>query len=962
MPRNHVSRRVSVPLLLLAFLAVPAVWHLSTSVGPIAGAAQAQRSDTLDCPGASRIMLRLGIGDQEQTDWSGSATGWVSSDTEWAAESESSPVKQGRGGRSSRILPARLTLELPKEPCESEAGEDREITVKTSQGEFSFEPMGLALGTMSLHLDGRVEVYRIPAGTKVVDGPSEQDYPHCAGLADGSVLCAYVEYDDGQPVDEAAALNGDFGSIEFQDNGDRVAVVRRFATGWGEPTYATKPRADVWRPSVMALPDGGAAVLWAEQRDGNWDLFGREYTVETNALDEEIRITSDPGSDINVVASGGYFAWQGRRGSKFDIFASRWKGSPMQVSTSEANDWRPSIATGSNGTAWIAWDTYDAGNYDVFLRRLNGEGLGEPIPVAVSPRFEARASVAVDAQDRAWVAFEDSDAEWGKDSGDRWPGRQASSLYVTKNILVRVWDGALRRTVRPPTAPSTDSMHDDPWIGTHQKQRISIPTMALDDSGRPWVLFRRHPLQTGRGERWRSYAAFYGGSEWSDPIPVRPSEHLLDRQPGLVAVSGEGLLAITAHDGRKTNVRDRENSDLYEAVLDAGGTGEQPRLVGVDAREPIQDTTPVHSNEKAEIEAIRTQTVEVGGKTLRFFRGEFHRHTEFSAHRDWDGPFEEVWRYGLDVADMDWIGPGDHDYATSQGYLWWIQQKAADMYHQPGQFSAMYTYERSATYPSGHRNVMHPRRGIRPLPRMQNARRRNGTPEDGSPDIQNLFAYLKHFDAICSSHTSATNMGTDWRDSDPVVEPVVEIFQGHRQSYELAGGPRAATGEDDTIQGYRPLGFVWEAFKKGIRLGFQASSDHVSTHISYAIVLAEENSREGIIDGFRRRHSYAAHDNIAMVVRSGDHLMGDEFTTGETPKLQIQVNGTATIDQVDIIRQVGLDGPEVVASLEPGSRMIDLEWSDPAAAAGKLNMYYVRLEQSNSAMAWASPLWIHYKP
>ena len=274
----------------------------------------------------------------------------------------------------------------------------------------------------------------------------------------------------------------------------------------------------------------------------------------------------------------------------------------------------------------------------------------------------------------------------------------------------------------------------------------------------------------------------------------------------------------------------------------------------------------------------------------------------------------------------------------------------------------MFTYERSVGYPSGHRNVILPRRGIRPAPRMAGKRLMEGTEADGSPDIKNLYAYLRHFGAICSSHTSATNMGTDWRDWDRNVEPVVELFQGHRQSYELSGGPRAATGPEDTIQGYRPLGFIWEAFKKGRRLGFQASSDHVSTHLSYAIVLAEENSREAIIEGFKRRHSYAAHDNIILVVRSGDHLMGDEFTTSEMPKLEIVAEGTALIDRVEIIRQVGAEQPAVVAAMEPRSLRVDLDWSDPAATAGEWNMYYVRLEQRNSAMAWASPLWIRYEP
>ncbi len=943
-------------------LAAIALVFSSRAPESIPARALAQTAGSAVCESSSLVTMRLGLGDSAPTDWSGTATGWVA---EWSASfeagSESSPLKLAGGGRAPRVLPGSARLALPPSACGSEEDLARTIQVSTGQGSFEFAPLELPVGRPALLLDGRVEVERVPANPEIANGAVEEDFPSCVALLDDSVLCAYVEYRPGEPIDEEAALDGNFDSIEFDGNGDRIALVRRSGGNWSYPVYATPPARDIWRPVVTALPDGNAAVVWSEQRGGNWDIYAREFRAASGVLSTETRLTEHPGSDFNVVASGDFIAWQGRRESGFDIFAARIGGEPVRMSASEANDWRPSIDTDSKGAAWIAWDTYHDGNYDVYLRRFDGEDRGEPVAVARSPRFEARASVSVDGRDRIWVAFEDSDEGWGKDAGDRWTGRQASPMYLNKNILVRVWDGSLNETVELPRGPAIDYHHDDTRIATSLRQRISIPAMAFDGAGRPWVLFRMHPLQTGRGERWRSFGSFYDGRAWSRPVALLSSDHLLDRQPGMASLPGGGLLAVFAGD-KRVQARNRQDSDLYEAVLAATGEPARPELRAADPRAPRATATPVHPDERAQIESIRARRVQAGGRTFRFLRGEFHRHTEFSSHRDWDGPFEEVWRYGLDVADMDWIGPGDHDYAVGHGYLWWLQQKLADIYHAPDRFSAMYTYERSVSFPSGHRNVMLPRRGIRPLPRMRGANLVNGSEEEGSPDIKNLFAYLRHFDAICSSHTSATNMGTDWRDGDIEVEPVVELFQGHRQSYELSGGPNAATGADDTIQGYRPAGFIWEAFQKGRRLGFQASSDHVSTHISYGIVLAEENSREGIIKALKERHSYAAHDNIALVVRSGERLMGDEFSTDVAPRLQIEAQGTALIDSVEIIRQVGLQKPRVVASMQPGQREIDLDWSDAEAAPGEWNMYYVRLKQRNEAMAWASPLWIRFEP
>lgn len=944
-------------------LALAAARFAAGPVSAPAVAASAQAPPTEACEAGGRVMLRLGLDDTAPSDWSGAATGWVAGGgAAWEAESEPSPVKLAGGGSRPRILPATVQFDLPASDCAAGPGADRTVAVETAHGSFEFAPQQLVMGEARAALEGRAEIALIPSAEPVATKGLEEDFPDCENLPDGTVLCAFVEYSNGSPIDEPAALGGDFRSIEFQGNGDRVVLLRRSSSGWGYPLHVTPPSRDVWRPVVTALPGGAAAaVLWSEQRSGNWDIYLREMRLATGVLGPERRLTSDPGQDFNVVASGGYYAWQARRGGGFDILAARIGEAPLRVSPSDANDWRPSIAADGSGAAWVAWDTYHAGNYDVYLRKIDGQRLGEAVAVAASARFEARASVAVDGRGRAWVAFEDSDELWGKDAGDRWEGRQAAPMYLNKNILVRVWDGSLRETAHPLRSPTVDHYHDDTRIATSQRHKVSIPSMALDSGGRPWLLFRKHPLQTGRGEVWRSFAAYYEANRWSHPVPLLGSDHLLDRQPGLAALPSGGLLALTASDGRQRTA-DRQDSDLFESVLAAPGAPAAPTLVRASALRPERSAPPVHPDEAADVSRLRSRRVRAGGRTLRFLRGEFHRHSAFSSHRDWDGPFEEVWRYGLDVAALDWIGPGDHDYAVSHGYLWWLQQKASDLYHDAGRFSAMYSYERNVSYPSGHRNVILPRRGIRPVPRMRGRERMNGTAEDGSPDIRNLYAYLEHFGGICSSHTSATNMGTDWRDGSIAVEPVVEIFQGHRQSYEVSGGPMAASGPQDSIQGYRPAGFVWEAFRQGRRLGFQASSDHVSTHISYAVVLAEENSRQGVIDAFKRRHSYAANDNIELVVRSGEHLMGDEFTSQAAPRLRIAARGTSPIDSVEIIRQVGARAPAAIAALQPRRREVDLDWSDSAAEPDEWNMYYVRLRQRNEAMAWASPLWIHYEP
>jgi hypothetical protein len=216
------------------------------------------------------------------------------------------------------------------------------------------------------------------------------------------------------------------------------------------------------------------------------------------------------------------------------------------------------------------------------------------------------------------------------------------------------------------------------------------------------------------------------------------------------------------------------------------------------------------------------------------------------------------------------------------------------------------------------------------------------------------YAYLKQLGGICASHTSGTGMGTDWHDNDPRAEPIVEIYQGDRNSYEALGAPRVARKPMEAMGGFKPLGMVWNALAMGYRLGFQSSSDHWSTHISYAVALAEEHTRPAILDAFRKRHCYAATDNIVLDVRMGPHIMGDDFVHQgpEKPTLSVRVHGTAPLARVEVIKDF-----VYVYSIEPKRASVEFNWTDYDPRPG-MSWYYVRVLQSDGQLAWASPIWM----
>jgi hypothetical protein len=362
---------------------------------------------------------------------------------------------------------------------------------------------------------------------------------------------------------------------------------------------------------------------------------------------------------------------------------------------------------------------------------------------------------------------------------------------------------------------------------------------------------------------------------------------------------------------------------------------------------------PRDKAEAAQIAAMRKYRLKMPtGQELQVARGEFHRHSEVSMDGGGDGTLLDQYRYALDTADLDWIGCCDHDNGGGREYSWWTAQQTTDMFYMQLKFVPMYSYERSVPYPEGHRNLIFAHRGVRPLPRLPiTAADKSGK----APDTQLLYRYLKEFDGIAASHTSGTSMGTDWRDNDPLVEPVVEIYQGDRQNYEMPGAPRTNT-EQDSIGGWRPKGFVNLALEMGYKLSFQASSDHISTHMSYCNVLSNGLTRGAVLEGFKKRHVYGATDNILAEFRSGDHILGDEFTTSTPPELKVKLTGTAPFSKVVVIK----DNKYVYTS-EPKKATVEFTWRDNEPVNGKMSYYYVRGEQEDGEIVWVSPMWITYK-
>ena len=605
------------------------------------------------------------------------------------------------------------------------------------------------------------------------------------------------------------------------------------------------------------------------------------------------------------------------------------------------------MAAGRDGSAYVAWDGYDKGNYDVFFRSYKSGTLGDLQAVTSNARFQAHASVAVDPNGNPWLAWDESGANWGKDQGYLITPPYGVPLHQERAVRVAMWDG--KQWQEPKARIAEFYVH-------RLFPNFENPQIIFDGKGTLTMVFRHwtrlKARSIGSWLRWENFITRFDGKSWSPPVAVAHSQGSIEKRPALTRDSDGNIASAWMTDNREFVAGKPKNAEIYAANF--GSSSAAPSYDSaafVAFEDPFVEEIPIHPNEKQNVQTIRDYTIAAGEKKYKIYRGDMHRHTDVSQDFKYDGSLIEVYRYALDAAGFDYIVPTDHQLGFDQEFTWWQDEKLTDLFHVPGTFTPMFGYERSLTFPNGHRNVILLRRGTRPLPIPADEAR-------GEVGAAKLYAYLHKNNGISMPHSSGTAQGTDFRDNDPEVEPLIEIFQGYRASYEYMGAPLAASPRKlrEQRSGFNPLGYWWNALRKGYKMGVQASSDHWSTHISYACILAEEFTRESMFEALKKRHAYGATDNIVLdfqaEVDGKSYIMGDIIQSRSAPKLKIRVIGTDRIKQVVIVKN-----QQFVYMGHPNSDETSFEFVDRDFEPGS-NYYYLRVVQNNNMVAWSSPIWV----
>ena len=267
---------------------------------------------------------------------------------------------------------------------------------------------------------------------------------------------------------------------------------------------------------------------------------------------------------------------------------------------------------------------------------------------------------------------------------------------------------------------------------------------------------------------------------------------------------------------------------------------------------------------------------------FRIYWGDTHGHSGYS---EGIGTVDYFMRFARDDARLDYVTHSEHDIWLDAGE-WELIRRTSAEYDEPGKFIPYLGWEwsRHARF-GGHHNVLF--RNIE-----------NQTPVSAMefPVLSSLYAELheRHDPNNIVIIPHAHNPG-DYRQSDPQLEPLIEImsmhgsFQWFMQAYLSHGhevGVIAAS--DDHLS----------------RPGYSAPHrDSLAQRGGLGAVLAPERSRDAIFDGMKAKRTYATTgDRIILDFDVNGTGMGQRAPYSVNRSISGSAIGTAPIKSVQLLK------------------------------------------------------------
>ena len=747
-------------------------------------------------------------------------------------------------------------------------------------------------------------------------------------------------------------------------------------------TLATVVASAVLHAPALAVDGKGTTlVVWSETADDQTVNLKACSWNEKNGLGKSVTLADTDAAEAFAVAGTDakgrvWVSWQSFRAGEGDVFAryrdpaaNQWSNE-FVVTDKTGGDWAPSLAFDKDGNAWIAYDSSRGNEFDLYLARVDAEGKVKEFPIGHSDKYEARSSITATADGKGfWIAAERGKVKHGLDY--RGHGNK-TGINAEKSVLFGRFDLATSKFKEIPLGPAGEAGNP-----------VNVPVVGVGKEGNPWVAYRYF-----NAALWRVAVTSYRvkSGTWSSRRRIPASSYGQDRKlvflPSAKGAKGD-LRVCWPSDERKHKAH--QTVKVMLAALPSPSKLPDASPVVAKAEQKLQDP---HSHKTPERPAFDRHQWKVDGQTYGLFWGDVHRHTDVSNCRTgFDGCIVDHFRYAYDLAKLDFLGTSDHTDAGKMyhSYEWWHNQRMHDALHSPERFNTLYVYEREQRWPWGHRNVVFAQRGG-PIVYIQRPTYLKSTwskvfPVSGKTGEilpYELWDILKSYGkpvAVLSHGT--TGMGPDWGKYDHVdhdSENVVEIYQGARVSYEGEGAPQPTVGlrpgEAYTINGDAKAAppdpiinfgkYKNGTYQNALRVGHNLGVFASSDHIS------QHASYGGVFcKDFTREGIIEAFDNRRTIAATDKIYLN--FTCNEKPLGSIfETTENAKlwfkVDGTAAFRRITIVRNEKDwknFGIFTGTTFEETV-TDEDMLAGE-NRYYVRVVQRDGNMAWSSPVWVTKK-
>ncbi len=323
----------------------------------------------------------------------------------------------------------------------------------------------------------------------------------------------------------------------------------------------------------------------------------------------------------------------------------------------------------------------------------------------------------------------------------------------------------------------------------------------------------------------------------------------------------------------------------------------------------------------------------------RLYHGYLHSHTSYS---DGSGTPQEAYEMARDVAGLDFFSVTDHAELL---YLWpwennWEKTlKVAEEYNQDGEFVALHGFEWSSPL-FGHINIIHSK---------------DFTDCIRSLEVKDIYDWIHaRRDTIARyNHPGEVDMLSVEFEHFKLYAHVIRQMTG----VEMHNGGNGIRHYFDSKSYSGDKNHLDEALQKGWKVGVVGGQDNHGgkwgIRNNFLVgVWAKSLTREGILEAYRERRTFATEDrNMGLSFTMDGAEMGSRLTLGE----KRAVISLWDLDRENFVKVDLYRSGKLLKSFPLEGKTPKLSYSVVTQAN---EYYYILAEQEDGDLALSSPIWI----